>query len=178
MRWADIVEDAPALAALGLELFESSELVMLGTLRRDGGPRITPLEYFLYNGEFTLGGMWQSMKLLDLLRDPRCVLHSTTHDKSNEEGDFKLYGRAIAIDDAAYRERYADAVRDAIGWAPSEPYHLFRLDITSAAFVLFGDPAEGVAERLRADPRTRVRMFGSDPNTSGYVVATWEPPPA
>jgi hypothetical protein len=176
MRWDDFASDAPALAALGHERFDSSELVMLGTLRRDGSPRVTPLEYFFYDGELTLGGMWQSMKLLDLLRDPRCVMHSTTHERSGEQGDFKLYGRALALDEPSYRERYAEAVREAIGWAPSEPYHLFRLDITSAAFVQFGESTEAVAERLRADARTEVRMIGADANTSGYVVATWQPP--
>lgn len=70
---------------------------MLGTLRKNGWPRVTPIEYTFWEGELVLGGMWQSKKLLDLLRDSRCVIYSTTNDKSGQQGDAKLYGRAFPL---------------------------------------------------------------------------------
>ncbi len=174
MNWHDFVASAPALAALGRERLDRSGLVMLGTLRRDGGPRITPIEFFIFDADLTLSGMWRSMKLLDLLRDPRCALHSTTANKDGSEGDFKLYGRAIPEDDAGYRERWGAAVHAATGWRPEGAFHLFRVDIEAAALAQFGDAAPATAERLRTDAATRVREFGADPNTSGYVVADWQ----
>jgi hypothetical protein len=42
--------------------------------------------------------MWQSRKALDLLRDPRCVVHSTVTDRAGTEGDVKVYGRAVPVD--------------------------------------------------------------------------------
>ena len=46
------------------------------------------------DGELQLGMMWRSRKALDLMRDARCAVHSTTCDKDGSEGDFKVYGTA------------------------------------------------------------------------------------
>jgi hypothetical protein len=173
MKWDGFAASAPVLAAEGRARLDRSGLVMLGTLRRDGSPRVTPIEFFLFDGDLTLSGMWRSVKLLDLLRDPRCMIHSTTSDKEGTEGDFKIAARAIPEDDPAYRERWGAALHAAIGWRPDGPFHLFRLDIESAALLQFGDAARPLAERLRADAAVTVRTFGEDPNTSGYVVASW-----
>jgi hypothetical protein len=32
--------------------------------------------------------MWQSWKALDLVRDPRCTVHSTISDRHTTEGEF------------------------------------------------------------------------------------------
>ena len=50
----------------------------------------------MFDGQLALGMMWRSMKALDLLRDPRCVVHSVVSDKDGTEGEFKVYGRAAA----------------------------------------------------------------------------------
>ncbi len=41
----------------------------------------------------------RSQKTHDLLRDARCVLHSSVSDINGSEGEFKLYGRAVQVDD-------------------------------------------------------------------------------
>ncbi|MEX2229165.1 MAG: pyridoxamine 5'-phosphate oxidase family protein [Dehalococcoidia bacterium] len=176
MKWGTFAASAPALAAAGRERLERTGLVMLGTLRRDGSPRVTPIEYFIFEGEFTLSGMWRSVKLLDLLRDPRCAVHSTTSAKDGTEGDFKLYGRALPVDDEATRERWGVALLAATGWRPTGRFHLFRLDITAAAFVQFGAEARALAERLRVDSTTAVRVLPAAPSadTDTYVVASWQ----
>jgi hypothetical protein len=90
--------------------------------------------------------MWQSRKAHDLLRDPRCVVHSCVSDRLGGEGDFKLYGVARAIDDPDIREVYRATIQARIGWAPDEPeYHLFAIDITAAGFMHFGDERVGMA---------------------------------
>jgi hypothetical protein len=88
--------------------------------------------------------MWQSRKALDLLRSPLLVVHSTTSDRSGKEGDFKLYGRAIDEQDPGLRARYSDALAARIDWRPSEPFHLFRVDIESAGYVVFSAEAYGL----------------------------------
>ena len=173
--WREFADDAPALAALGRALFERSELVMLGTSRRDGSPRISPSEFEFYEDELTFGGIWRSRKAQDVIADSRCVLHSTTDNKANPRGDFKLYGRAVAMDSTVERQRY-EAAHAGAAWL-AEPYHLFRLDITQAAFVQFGEPAIDTAARLPGDPHTivgSVYPVGSHPS----VAATWRPPVA
>lgn len=141
--WNEFQHDAPELAPLLRERFDSTQLVMLGTLRKNGWPRVTPIEYTFWEGELVLGGMWQSKKLLDLLRDPRCAIHSTTSDKSGQQGDAKLYGRAIPL--AAEREEgYWQHIEAETGWRPPGPAHVFTIDIDSGAFVRFS--AEGMME--------------------------------
>ncbi len=138
MTWGEFAAACPELAALGEERFRARELCMLGTLRRNGWPRISPNELDFVAGQLMLGMIWQSRKALDLLRDPRCVLHSCTTDRQGSEGDFKLYGRAIDVRDPALREGYRDAIRARIDWAPEEPhYHVFAIDVVAAGFVTF-----------------------------------------
>ena len=93
--WGDFETGAPELAALATDRFASTQLLLLGTIRRNGWPRISPCEYLFVDGDIYLGMIWRSKKALDLLREPRCVLHSTTTSKNGDEGDVKIYGRAV-----------------------------------------------------------------------------------
>ncbi len=141
MRWDAFAEACPEIAERAEERFRERELCMLGTLRADGSPRISPCELDLVEGHLILGMMWQSRKALDLLRDPRCVLHSCTTDRMGTEGDAKVYGRAIDVRDPALREAYRRAIRERIDWAPDEPrFHAFSIDVDQAAFITFGEP--------------------------------------
>ena len=140
MSWQKFQQQAPELAALGEELMERSGMVMLGTLRKDGFPRISPVEVIFTEGQLYLGMMWRSKKALDLLRDPRCTVHSATSDKDGSQGDFKVFGRAVEANDLEIRNRYCDALYEKIDWKPEEPeFHLFSIDVESAALVEFQD---------------------------------------
>jgi hypothetical protein len=141
VRWDEFAAACPEIADRATERFRRQELCMLGTLRADGSPRISPCELDFTQGHLFLGMMWQSRKALDLLRDPRCVLHTCTTDRMGTEGDAKLYGRAIAIRDRALRQSYRAAVKARIDWAPDEPnFHAFSMDLESAAFITFAEP--------------------------------------
>ena len=137
--WREFATQAQDLAALGEERMEESGLILLGTVRKDGTPRISPVEPLLVDGQLFLGMMWQSTKALDLLRDPRCLVHSIISHKDGTDGEFKLRGRAIGVNDPAARARYGDALFARINWRPEEPYHLFSIEVDSAAFVEFRD---------------------------------------
>src|SRR3990172_2615138 len=105
MNWADFAREAPELARLGAERFERTGVLLVGTVRKDGTPRVSACEFFFFEGQLFLGMMWQSRKALDLLRDPRCVVHSAVINKSGEAGEFKLRGRAVAVQDTNIIER-------------------------------------------------------------------------
>lgn len=107
MNWDEFAKAAPELAVLGLERFEKTGVCLIGTLRKDGSPRISPIEPFIVRGELMLGMMWQSRKALDVVRDPRIVVHSAVSNRDGAEGDFKLYGRVRDVPDPALREAYA-----------------------------------------------------------------------
>jgi hypothetical protein len=146
VTWEEFTAVCPELAALGEQRFRRQELCMLGSLRRNGWPRMSPCEPDFIAGEILLGMMWRSPKALDLLRDARCALHSCTSDRAGAQGDFKLYGRARAIDDPALRAQYRETIFARIEWAPTEPnYHLFAIDVESAGFVIFGEERYGLA---------------------------------
>ena len=146
MRWDEFTAAAPELAGLGEERLRDRELCLLGTLRKNGYPRISPVEPEFVDGELMLGLMWQSPKALDLLRDPRCVVHSVVSDRAGTEGDFKLYGKAVPVEDPQVRARYRETIKARIDWEPEEPnYHLFALDVESAGFVVFGEDRFGLA---------------------------------
>lgn len=136
MKWNEFESTAPELAQLAKGRFEATELIMLGTLRKDGWPRISPCEYTFFEGDLMLGGMWQSKKCLDLLRDPRCVVHSTTCNKNGQEGDVKVYGRVSTIG-AEREERYWQHIFEIMKWRPEGPAHAFAFDVESAAYVTF-----------------------------------------
>ena len=109
-------------------------LVLVGTLRANGWPRISPVEPLIVEGELYLGMMWRSRKAVDLLADPRCGVHTTVHDRSGAEGDVKLYGRARDVTDPRERARYTAALEAAIGWRPEGEFHLFALDLTEVGY--------------------------------------------
>jgi len=133
---------------------------MLGTLRANGWPRVSPCEPDFAGGRLLLGMMWQSPKARDLLRDDRCVVHSCTSQRQGDEGDFKLYGRAVDVQDPELRELYRETIRARIDWAPDEPeYHLFSIEVESAGFVIFGKEMYGLAWN-RADGLRRWKIDG------------------
>ena len=140
MTWEEFERLEPDLAALGQERFRRTGVVLLATLRKNGWPRISPVEMLFADGQLYLGMMWQSLKVLDLLRDPRCTLNNTVSNRDGSEGDFKVYGRAVEIRDLDQRRRYGDALYQQIGWKPEEPeFHLFSIDLDAVSFVEIKD---------------------------------------
>jgi hypothetical protein len=145
VRWLEFAAAAPELAALGEERFRTRELCLVGTLRKTGHPRISPVEPDFVGGDLMLGMMWRSPKALDLLRDPRLVVHSVVSERGGTEGDFKLYGRAVDVPEPERRAAHAATIKARIDWEPEEPFHLFAVDVESAGFVVFGEEPFGMA---------------------------------
>ncbi len=145
MNWNEFARAAPDLAKAGEERFELWGLILFGSVRKDGTPRISPVEPLIVDGELLLGMMWQSKKALDLLREPRCLVHSIISDRKGAEGEFKLRGRARDIADLDVREAYAKALFAKIGFRPEEPdWHLFAIDIEHAALIAFENEQKSV----------------------------------
>ena len=146
MRWDGFERACPEIATLARERFERDQLVMLGTVRRDGSPRISPCECDFAAGRLFVSMMWRSRKALDLLREPRIVVHSVTSNKDGTDGDVKLYGRIVDEQDPEVRNAFRDAIRTRIDWAPDEPnYHCFSVDVEQAGYIRFGDDKAALA---------------------------------
>ena len=94
MHWSEMAEGQPRLAALARERLIGPGVVLVATIRRDGTPRLSPVEPFVLDGDLWLSMMWQSTKARDLLRDPRILVHSVITSRDGAEGEVKLRGAA------------------------------------------------------------------------------------
>ena len=134
--WGEVEAQAPELSARARELFDAYKHKTMATLRRDGSPRISGTETDFKDGELYIGSMLRAVKALDLRRDPRFALHSGSADPPDQwRGDAKIAGRFEEITDPEEFARINDG-------PPSEPYHLFRADVTELVVVRLGDPAD------------------------------------
>jgi hypothetical protein len=128
--WRDVELGAPEIARLGLARLSAGRVAMLGSLRRDGSPRISPIEPSIVSGRLLVGAMTWSGKAADLRRDPRYVLHSAVTGPDSGDGELKLHGFAAEAD-PRFR-RAADAWWSA---QPPEKAVVFVLGIREALFV-------------------------------------------
>ena len=140
---------APQIARLGMAQLDSAHVALLGTLRRDGSPRISPIEPYLAQGQLLIGAMAWSAKTGDLQRDPRYVLHSVVTGPDNAEGELKLYGSAAK---AGQDLRAAAAHAWWLTWEPDKAV-VFTLHIAQAVFVDW-DLKRGLMTTHRWSPPT------------------------
>jgi hypothetical protein len=156
MRWAEFTGDCPQLAGIATQWIVDRHIMLLGTLRVDGSPRISAVECDVVGDDLCTGMIWRSTKAVDLLRDPRMTVHSLPPGKDNPAGDLKLYGRAMAVE-GDQKRAYETTLFARIRWRPSEPYHCFALDLDSVGFVKFRDGGREVV-RWRAGEGLRTRF--------------------
>ena len=140
-RWGQFAAAAPSTAGGARAFLEARKHLTLATLRRDGAPRISGIEVQILDDDLWLGCMWQSPKALDLRRDPRFALHSSSIDPPEWAGDAKLSGRAVETDDDNTKARIVAAS----GGAPPGPFHVFRLDIDEVVVITLGEPPDHLA---------------------------------
>src|SRR5205807_4746367 len=129
--WRDLELDASEIARLGMDRLNAARVALLGTLRRDGSPRISPVEPYFARGQLLVGAMAWSWKAADLLRDPRFVLHGAVTGPDSGEGELKLHGSAVEASEDL-RRAPADA-----WWSAQTPDKaiVFSLRIEQAAFI-------------------------------------------
>ena len=144
MLWHDFEAAAPDLAALGRERIERYDCVLIGTLTQDGSPRVNPVEAYVIDGHLLMNMMPRSLKALDLLRDPRVFVHTLVTSKRGDEGEFKLRGRALPLDDDRLRAALDDVFERQIQWRPPPDSHYFDIDIERVAYVRYDDGEQHV----------------------------------
>lgn len=142
--WIEFADEAPELAALAEQLVGDTGLMMLGTLRSDGFPRISPVEptldgdgkLVLHDDRLWLGMMPNATKARDLRRDGRFYLHNATADKMVTKGDIKFWGVATEVTDRDTLERFAEDIFVSTGHRfEVGTFDAFDLDLLGAAAV-------------------------------------------
>ncbi len=125
MTWSAFETAEPELAETVRERYGRYTHHVLGTLRKDGSPRLSGIEADFRFGELWLGMMPHSRKALDLLRDARfSLLANPGAGTDMGGGDVRLSGRAVEITDMETLERYAEDVGMPL------PFHVFRVELT------------------------------------------------
>ena len=130
VTWAEFARLRPDLAdaGRGLLYFFGPGLGLIGTVRRDGGPRMHPFCPTLA-GEGLYAFIAPSPKLNDLLRDGRFALHS--NPLPDNDDSFFVRGRAARRDDPELRQAVEKVFFAGLGldkpWPGFEQEMLFEL---------------------------------------------------
>lgn len=115
--WSVFAAEAPHIAEIFARRHAATgNLCLLGTLRSDGFPRISPLEPRIFEDHLVLVGMPGTYKFQDLARDPRFTLHTATVDTQVGDGDAKVWGFARNLQDPALHARFASDLYDESGF--------------------------------------------------------------
>ena len=141
MKWSELERRQPGLADLGRQRLLDPGVVLVVTIRRDGTPRLSPVEPFVMDGDLWLSMLWQSTKAADLIRDPRVLVHGVVTNRDGGEGEFKVRGHARSEKDSGVQWRYGEAVAQALGWKPEAgQFHLFAVDIDHVSYLRYDEP--------------------------------------
>src|SRR3977135_3817861 len=130
--WSEFEAEAPARAAGARDFLDAGKHKTIATLRADGSPRISGIEADLVNGDLWFGSMWRAVKARDLNRDGRFALHSASTAPPDWNGDAKVAGVAVEVDDDEAKRALLEAGENE---GISGDWHLFRGDIREVVVV-------------------------------------------
>ncbi|OMC54215.1 pyridoxamine 5-phosphate oxidase [Mycobacterium sp. IS-836] len=158
ISWREFTAAAPRIATIFLRRHAATgNLCILGTLRSDGFPRISPIEPRFFEDRLWIAGMPGTTKFHDLSRDPRFCLHTATVDTEVKDGDAKLFGVVEDVQDKDLHQRYAEALYEQTGFdiRGQDFDHLYRADLIGGSAVEVTDGhlditiwKDGEAERV------------------------------
>ncbi len=167
MRWRDLEDQQPRLAAIAHERLVGPGVLLVVTIRRDGTPRLSPVEPFVLDGELWLSMLLGSRKAADLVRDPRVLVHSIVTGPDGGDGELKLRGTAEEVSDESAQRRYAEAVSAVLPWSPEVGrFHLFTIEAQDVTFVRY-DNASGDQYLVRWPAGTETVRRGTSATTVG-----------
>ena|SRR5882757_29042 len=170
--WSELREDHADLADLGEQRLIAPGVVLVATIRRDGTPRVSPVEPLLLDGQLWLSMMLGSTKAHDLLRDQRVLVHNIVTSRDGVAGEFKVRGRAQLIEDEARLQRYVAAVGEQLGHRMIVGrFHLFIVDIHDVTFIRYDSETGDQYVARWPDARQYVRR-GDSATSVGPPEAT------
>jgi hypothetical protein len=174
MRWTDVEHRQPRLADAARRRLIDPGVLLVVTIRRDGSPRLSPVEPFVLDGDLWLSMMWQSRKAADLLRDPRILVHNIVTRREGDEGELKVRGRVRDERDPQVQGRYAVAVAERLGWRPEVGrFHLFAVDVESVSLLRYDEPT-GDQYVATWPPAREVVCRGTTATSVGEPEECWD----
>ena len=152
--FAEVERAEPDLADRVRAILSSTTNAVLGTIRRDGSPRLSGADPYFHDGQLRIWSMPRARKGQDLRRDPRVALHSIPWDSRQLRddavdvgaADAKVNGTAVLSTDAADVAAFRAWLRSERGFEPPEDWDLFTIDIDALA-VISADGGQLVVDR-------------------------------
>ena len=152
--FADVERVEPDLADRARAILSATTNAVLGTIRRDGSPRLSGADPYFHDGQLRLWSMPGARKGQDLRRDPRVALHSIPWDSRQlRDGaadvgaaDAKVSGTAVLATDAGDRTAFRVWLTSERGSEPPEDWDLFTIDV-DALTVISVDGGQLVIDR-------------------------------
>jgi hypothetical protein len=165
--WAQFERDAPEIAEVATRLWPGPlalhrngslpdgaswfAIAYLGTVRRDGGPRVHPFCPILADGRLFAAIPRSSPKGWDLRRDPRCVIHALP-GADDDELCIRALAREVSTDESPRASIGAVVARTGVGGMIESVAHdpLFEFDLRQvdvARWVDIGQPGTRAVRR-------------------------------
>ena len=169
VRWFEFADRSRGLAREIARIIERYRFAFLGTIRRDGTPRISPVETHLVGDDLMLVVVPRSRKASDLRRDHRLALQSPITDAANPGAEYKLSGRARIVDSADVRRAIARVVQEHSGWGPRPSWLLVAVLLKDATHTTWNP--DGTAEMKRwsvGDDRVHTQRLRLDMELGAY----------
>ena len=156
--WTTFAATEPELAARARTILTSTVNCVLGTLMRDGSPRLSGIDPFFVDDQLWIGCMPDSRKGADLRRDPRFSLHAVPWESRRlrpdatdpGDADAKITGTAHLVEDDALRLATFGAFAVDRGFDEAPDGELFSISLHRVVAVWVADD-QLVIDRWTAD---------------------------
>jgi hypothetical protein len=168
VRWAEFAAQAEPLEAEVAHLVDQYRFALIGTIRRDGTPRISPVETHLVHGDLMLVMIPRTRKAADIKRDDRVAMQSPIVDAGNPGAEYKLRGRALIVKDADMREAAADVVESHSGWRPRPQWVFVAILLQEATHTLWQPDGTALMTRWTLTDGVDTRSLRLDMDFGGY----------
>ena len=145
--FADVEGVEPDLADRVRAILSSTINAVLGTIRRDGSPRLSGADAYFHDAQLCIWSMPRARKGQDLRRDPRVAVHSIPWDSRRlrngaayvGEADAKVSGTAVLVSDAGALAAFRSWLESERGVEPPGDWDLFTIDIDSITVISVDD---------------------------------------
>jgi hypothetical protein len=145
--FADVENVEPDLADRVRAILSSTTNAVLGTIRRDGSPRLSGADPYFHAGQLRIWSMPRARKGQDLRRDPRVTVHSIPWDSRKlrdgaaevGEADAKVSGTAVLVSDAGALSAFRTWLSSERGVEPPPDWDLFTIDIDALTVISVDD---------------------------------------
>lgn len=147
MSWQEFQEQSPELASKGFEKL-NRKIAYLATIKRDGSPRLHPIQAFINDGMLFTFTEPSSPKIRDLQRDGRYALHCSVCFEDEPQIEFLISGVAEVITDPVVRAR---AISYAAPPDVLDAYFLFHFQVKRVLVVEYDQDGKPMPQRWRKE---------------------------